>query len=155
LTGRRPSYGFPFNPNGRNARDIELFVRHFGYTPTEALVAATKLGGEIMGMGDELGQVKQGYLADLLLVDGDPTVELIDAKPVPLFTTYAVLDLLQMQVQAGELFARLVTQHDFSPELTTIRGHNHLTQLYSVNTGDESLSRPILQFIRSHSGIGQ
>jgi len=66
-------YGFPFNPNGRNARDLELFVRHFGYTPTDALVAATKLGGEIMGMENELGLVKPGYFADLLLVRGDPT----------------------------------------------------------------------------------
>jgi imidazolonepropionase-like amidohydrolase len=66
-------YGFPFNPNGRNACDLELFVRHLGYTPTEALVAATRMGGEIMGMGDELGQIKPGYLADLLLVRGDPT----------------------------------------------------------------------------------
>ncbi|HVG77295.1 MAG TPA: amidohydrolase family protein, partial [Patescibacteria group bacterium] len=41
-------------------------------TPTETLVAATRLGGEIMGMGDELGQIKPGYLADLLLVDGNP-----------------------------------------------------------------------------------
>ena len=38
----------------------------------EAILAATKYGGEIMGMGNELGMVKQGYLADLLLVDGDP-----------------------------------------------------------------------------------
>jgi imidazolonepropionase-like amidohydrolase len=67
-------YGFPFNPNGRNARDLELFVRHFGFTPTEALVAATKLGGELMGMGAELGQIKSGYLADMLVVRGDPTV---------------------------------------------------------------------------------
>lgn len=67
-------YGFPFNPNGRNARDLELWVQHFGYTPAEALHAATALGGEIMGRGDELGQVKPGFLADLLLVDGDPTV---------------------------------------------------------------------------------
>jgi imidazolonepropionase-like amidohydrolase len=66
-------YGFPFNPNGRNARDLELFVRHFGYTATEALIAATRLGGQIMGMESELGQIKVGYLADLLLVDGDPT----------------------------------------------------------------------------------
>jgi imidazolonepropionase-like amidohydrolase len=66
-------YGFPFNPNGRNARDLELFVRHFGYTASEALVAATRLGGQIMGMGHELGQIKRGYLADLLLVQGDPT----------------------------------------------------------------------------------
>jgi imidazolonepropionase-like amidohydrolase len=66
-------YGFPFNPNGRNAWDLELFVRHLGYSHAEALAAATKLGGEIMGMGGELGQIKPGYLADLLLVDGDPT----------------------------------------------------------------------------------
>jgi imidazolonepropionase-like amidohydrolase len=67
--------GCPFNPNGRNARDLELFVQHLGYTPAEALSAATMLGGELMGMGDELGQVKQGFLADLLLVDGDPTAD--------------------------------------------------------------------------------
>ena len=64
-------YGFPFNPNGRNARDLQHFVDLFGYSPVEALHAATSLGGEIMGM--ELGQVRAGYLADLLLVDGDPT----------------------------------------------------------------------------------
>jgi imidazolonepropionase-like amidohydrolase len=66
-------YGFPFNPNGTNARDLQHFVELFGYSPTEALVAATKLGGEIMGMGDELGLARPGYLADLLLIDGDPT----------------------------------------------------------------------------------
>lgn len=64
-------YGFPFNPNGRNARDLEIFVEHFGYTPAEALTAATKLGGELMDL--PVGQVREGYLADLLLVDGDPT----------------------------------------------------------------------------------
>jgi imidazolonepropionase-like amidohydrolase len=68
-------YGFPFNPNGRNARDLQHFVELYGYTPAEALVAATKLGGEIMGQGHELGQVREGYLADLLLVDGDPTAD--------------------------------------------------------------------------------
>jgi imidazolonepropionase-like amidohydrolase len=66
-------YGFPWNPIGKNARDLKLFVDLFGYTPAEALSAATKLGGQIMGMGEELGQVRQGYLADLLLVNGDPT----------------------------------------------------------------------------------
>lgn len=65
-------YGFPFNPNGRNARDLELFVRLFDYTPREALHAATLLGGQLMGMGEELGRIKPGYLADLLLVDGAP-----------------------------------------------------------------------------------
>ena len=66
-------YGFPYNPIGRNARDLQWFVELLGYTPTEALVAATRLGGELMGRGDLLGQMKAGYLADLLVVDGDPT----------------------------------------------------------------------------------
>jgi imidazolonepropionase-like amidohydrolase len=35
-------------------------------------VAATRLGGEIMQMGSELGQIKAGYLADVILVDGNP-----------------------------------------------------------------------------------
>jgi imidazolonepropionase-like amidohydrolase len=68
-------YGFPFNPNGRNARDLQLFVQHLGFTPTEALVAATQWGGELTGLGGEIGQIKPGYLADLLLVNGDPTVD--------------------------------------------------------------------------------
>jgi imidazolonepropionase-like amidohydrolase len=65
-------YGFAWNPNGTNARDLEHFVNLFGYTSNEALSAATKLGGQIMDLGNELGLVKEGYLADLLLVDGDP-----------------------------------------------------------------------------------
>lgn len=64
-------YGFPFNPHGRNARDLEHFVTHFGFTPAEALRAATQYGGELMGL--DVGLVRPGYLADLLLVDGDPT----------------------------------------------------------------------------------
>ena len=43
-----------------------------GFTPMEAILAATKMGGEIMMRGHELGQIKAGYLADLLLIDGDP-----------------------------------------------------------------------------------
>jgi imidazolonepropionase-like amidohydrolase len=65
-------YGFPNNPIGRNARDLELFVEVLGYTPIEALTAATKLGGQVMDMADELGLLAPGYLADVLVVRGNP-----------------------------------------------------------------------------------
>ncbi len=65
-------YGFAWIPHGTNAKDLEYFVRYLGFTPMEALLSATQYGGQIMMRPDELGQVKQGYLADLLLVDGDP-----------------------------------------------------------------------------------
>ena len=65
-------YGFAINPQGTNARDFEHFVTHFGFTPSEALQAGTRIGGQILERGHELGLVKPGYLADLLLIDGDP-----------------------------------------------------------------------------------
>ena len=65
-------YGFPNNPIGRNARDLELFTSVLGYQPLEALTAATKFGGQLMGMGDELGLLAPGYLADVLVVTGNP-----------------------------------------------------------------------------------
>lgn len=68
-------YGFACNPIGRNARDLELFVSLFCFTATEALVAATRHGGELMGL--QVGQVRTGFMADLLLVEGNP---LLDVK---------------------------------------------------------------------------
>jgi imidazolonepropionase-like amidohydrolase len=65
-------YGFAWTPQGTNAKDIQTFVELLGFTPMEAIQAATKYGGDIMNMGGELGLIREGYLADLLLVDGDP-----------------------------------------------------------------------------------
>jgi imidazolonepropionase-like amidohydrolase len=65
-------YGFAWTPQGTNARDLEYFVEMVGMSPMEAILAGTRYGGEIMGMRNELGQIKEGFLADLLLVDGDP-----------------------------------------------------------------------------------
>jgi imidazolonepropionase-like amidohydrolase len=69
-------YGFTLTPMGQNARDIGHFVKHFGYSPAEALRCATQVGGELMGHKGELGLVKEGALADLLLVEGNPLADL-------------------------------------------------------------------------------
>ena len=66
-------YGFPYNPHGRNARDLEHFVNLFGFSPVQTLVAATKQGGELVDW--DVGQIRSGYLADLLLIEGDPTAD--------------------------------------------------------------------------------
>jgi imidazolonepropionase-like amidohydrolase len=65
-------YGFPYTPHGTYARDLWLFVKVLGFSAMDTIVAATRLGGEIMGQPGELGVVSPGALADLLLVDGDP-----------------------------------------------------------------------------------
>ena len=67
-------YGFAWTPQGTNARDLIHFNKLFGYTPMECIQLATRNGGELMRM--EIGQVKEGLLADLLLVDGNPLADL-------------------------------------------------------------------------------
>lgn len=68
-------YGFAWTPQGTNAKDLEYFVHMLGFSPMEAIVAATKYGGQIMGMGHELGILRDGWLADMILVDGDPLAD--------------------------------------------------------------------------------
>jgi len=69
-------YGFPATPHGTYARDLWIFVKILGFSAMETLVAATHLGGDLMGRPGELGVVAPGALADLLLVDGDPLADI-------------------------------------------------------------------------------
>lgn len=69
-------YGFAWTPHGTNATDLEYFVKYVGMSPQDALLSATTLGGQIMMQGNELGQIRDGYLADLLLIDGDPLADI-------------------------------------------------------------------------------
>lgn len=70
-------YGFAWSKNGTNARDLQFFVDYYGYSPAEALRCATYNGGLAMSRGDDkLGLIHEGYLADLLLIDGDPLSDL-------------------------------------------------------------------------------
>jgi imidazolonepropionase-like amidohydrolase len=65
-------YGFVYTPHGDYARDLELFVDILGFSPAETLIAATRMGSHVMGMPDEIGIIRAGAYADLLLVGGDP-----------------------------------------------------------------------------------
>ena len=69
-------YGFAWVPHGTNAKDLEYFVKYIGMSTMDALLSATKEGGKIMMRPHELGQIKDGYLADLILVDGDPLADI-------------------------------------------------------------------------------
>ena len=51
--------------------EIQRMIFH-GLTPAQALVAATSTAAQALGLGEHVGTVEQGKLADLLIVDGDP-----------------------------------------------------------------------------------
>jgi imidazolonepropionase-like amidohydrolase len=69
-------YGFAWTPHGTNAKDLEYFVKYIGMSTMEALLSATAWGGPMMKMGKELGYIREGCLADILLIDGDPLADI-------------------------------------------------------------------------------
>ncbi|MGN6796233.1 MAG: amidohydrolase family protein [Streptosporangiaceae bacterium] len=54
--------------------EIQRMIFH-GLTPAQTLVAATSAAADALGLGEHVGTVEEGKLADLLIVDGDPLAE--------------------------------------------------------------------------------
>ena len=64
-------YGFAWSQQGEQARDILHFMKYYGYSAADALLCATRFGGEAMMADGSLGTLEAGKLADLILVNGD------------------------------------------------------------------------------------
>jgi len=69
-------YGAMGLPHGRYAAELALYVEQAGIAPRDVLRWATCHGAELLGLGDQLGTVAPGMLADVLVVDGDPLADI-------------------------------------------------------------------------------
>ncbi len=67
-------FGHQWTHHGTYAAELARYVELVGMTPTEAILSATRHLGPLVGL--DIGQVRAGYLADLLVVDGDPTEDI-------------------------------------------------------------------------------
>ena len=62
-------------------QEMDLMVG-FGFPPMEVLVTATRRNAEYLGLGDELGSLTPGKLADIIVVDGNPLLSMRDLRNV-------------------------------------------------------------------------
>jgi imidazolonepropionase-like amidohydrolase len=62
-------------PHGDTPRELVEYVR-LGFNPMAALLTATRHAAELLGLGDRLGTLEPGKLADLIVVDGDPLADM-------------------------------------------------------------------------------
>lgn len=77
--------------HGENASEFALMV-DAGFTPEEAIRAATIVAAEHLEMGDQVGQVTGGYHADLIAVSDDPLVDI------------AALNTMGFVMKGGEVY---------------------------------------------------
>jgi imidazolonepropionase-like amidohydrolase len=69
-------------PHGMEAKNLTCYVR-FGMTPMQAIAAATRVPAELIGWDERVGAVREGFLADLIAVPGDPTDDITLLEYVP------------------------------------------------------------------------
>ncbi|MGQ0642379.1 MAG: amidohydrolase family protein [Gemmatimonadaceae bacterium] len=62
--------------------ELALFVRQLGMTPLEALAAATRIPATFVGVADSLGTIAPGMIADLVVLDADPTADIENVRRI-------------------------------------------------------------------------
>jgi imidazolonepropionase-like amidohydrolase len=67
--------------HGDNARELEAMV-DFGMSPLDALRSATSIDARVLHMENRIGRIKEGLLADLIAVEGDPTRDISATRHV-------------------------------------------------------------------------
>jgi imidazolonepropionase-like amidohydrolase len=65
-------FGTSWMPHGDYAVELEFYVKYAGISPLDVIRWATRNGAGLLGMGDEIGTIEAGRIADLLVVNGDP-----------------------------------------------------------------------------------
>jgi imidazolonepropionase-like amidohydrolase len=68
--------------HGRNAEEFIDRVRDVGVDPMAAMVSANSLGGEALGMADQIGSIAPGLQADIIALDGDPLKDITAVRRV-------------------------------------------------------------------------
>ncbi len=70
-------------PHGQNAKEFALMTR-LGMAPIDALKSATSNDAELLGIGQKIGTLERGKLADIIAMHGDPTADIAATEHISL-----------------------------------------------------------------------
>ena len=76
--------------HGENAREMELMVE-YGMNPVDVLISATSVNADVFGYANKIGRIKKDLLADLVAVEGDPSVQILNIRKVKMVMKNGVL----------------------------------------------------------------
>jgi len=69
--------------HGDNVRELEMMVE-YGMTTENVLISVTSLNADLFGLGDQLGKIQKGFLADIIAVEGNPLENISQLRKVHL-----------------------------------------------------------------------
>jgi len=69
-------------PGSSLHEELALFVNELGFTPLEAIEAATRKSAEFLGLADSVGTIEPGKVADLVLLDADPLSDIRNTRRI-------------------------------------------------------------------------
>jgi imidazolonepropionase-like amidohydrolase len=87
--------------------ELAIFVRDIGMTPAEAIERATRRSARFLRIGDSVGTVERGKIADLILIDGDPLLDITNTRRISAvilrgaYYDHAGLEKIRAQVLAA------------------------------------------------------
>ncbi len=87
--------------------ELATFVKDIGMTPAEAIERATRRSARFLRIGDSVGTVERGKIADLILIDGDPLLDITNTRRISAvilrgaYYDHAGLEKIRAQVLAA------------------------------------------------------
>lgn len=127
-----------------------LFDRSLQPKRGPGIVAAILVSGFYEVMPDDLAPNVTAYFGtDPAQFAARSPINHVSESKLPLFIAVAEFDPPFLEIPSLELAKRVCARDGKCPRLAWLKGHNHISELASVNTRDEGLSRQVLDFIRT------
>ena len=83
------------------------------------------------------------------------SINFIEGRKIPLFLVFAEFDPAVLMAETSTLFQAICSRDKSCPAIKQAIGHNHLSEIFHINTGDESIGPDIVEFVRTRPAVNK